>query len=43
MTLALEPKLIFPGRGVIGLENSHVVTKDGLEQFNSFTEEVIVI
>jgi Xaa-Pro aminopeptidase len=43
MTLALEPKLIFPGKGVLGLENSHVVTKDGLEQFNSFNEEVIVI
>jgi Xaa-Pro aminopeptidase len=43
MTLALEPKLIFPGKGVIGLENSHVVTKDGLEQFNSFNEEVIVV
>ncbi len=43
MTLALEPKLIFPGKGVIGLENSHVVTQDGLEQLNSYKEEVIVI
>jgi len=43
MTIALEPKLIFPGKGVIGLENSHVVTRDGLEQFNSFREEIIVV
>ena len=43
MTLALEPKLIFPGKGVIGLENSHIVTKDGLEQLNSFSEEITVI
>jgi Xaa-Pro aminopeptidase len=43
MTIALEPKLIFPGKGVIGLENSHVVTKDGLEQFNRYREEIIVI
>ena len=43
MTLALEPKLIFPGKGVIGLENSHIVTKDGLEQINSFSEEITVI
>ena len=43
MTLALEPKLIFPGKGVIGLENSHVVTKEGLEQLNSFSEEITVI
>ncbi len=43
MTIALEPKLVFPGKGVVGIENSHVVTRDGLEQFNSFNEEVIVI
>jgi Xaa-Pro aminopeptidase len=43
MTIALEPKLIFPGKGVIGLENSHIVTKNGLEQINSFTEEIIVL
>lgn len=43
MTIALEPKLVFPGKGVVGIENSHVVTRDGLEQFNRFNEEVIVI
>ena len=43
MTLALEPKLIFPGKGVIGLENSHIVTQNGLEQLNSFSEEITVV
>jgi Xaa-Pro aminopeptidase len=43
MTIALEPKLIFPGKGVVGIENTHVVTKDGLEQLGSFEEEIIVI
>jgi Xaa-Pro aminopeptidase len=43
MTLALEPKLIFPGKGVIGLENSHIVTTEGLEQLNRFSEEIVVI
>ena len=43
MTLALEPKFIFPEKGVIGLENSHVVTKEGLEQLNSFNEEITII
>jgi Xaa-Pro aminopeptidase len=43
MTLALEPKLIFPGKGVIGLENSHIVTQNGLEQINGYTEEIVVI
>lgn len=31
MTIALEPKLILPGIGVVGIENTHVVTADGLE------------
>ena len=41
MTIALEPKLIFPGKGVVGIENTHVVTEDGLEQLPQFPEEVI--
>jgi Xaa-Pro aminopeptidase len=43
MTIALEPKLIFPGKGVVGIENSHVVTKDGLEQLGRFPEDVFVV
>jgi Xaa-Pro aminopeptidase len=43
MTIAVEPKLIFPGKGVVGIENTHVVTEDGLEQLGKFDEEIIVI
>jgi len=43
MTVALEPKLVFPGRGVVGVENTHVVTENGLEQLTRFEEEVIVV
>jgi Xaa-Pro dipeptidase len=43
MTIALEPKLIFPGQGVVGIENTHVVTKDGLEQFGKYPEEIIIV
>ena len=43
MIIALEPKLIFPGKGVVGIENTHVVTEDGLEQLGSFPEEIIVV
>jgi Xaa-Pro aminopeptidase len=43
MIIALEPKLIFPGKGVVGIENTHVVTGEGLEQFGQFPEEIIVI
>jgi Xaa-Pro aminopeptidase len=43
MTLALEPKLIFPGKGVVGIENTHVVTDDGLEQLGRFPDDVVEI
>jgi Xaa-Pro aminopeptidase len=43
MTVALEPKLIFPGQGVVGIENTHVVTESGLKQLSCFEQEVIVL
>jgi Xaa-Pro aminopeptidase len=43
MTIALEPKLIFPGKGVVGIENTHVVTENGLDQLGSFEEDIIII
>jgi Xaa-Pro aminopeptidase len=43
MILALEPKLIFPGKGVVGIENTHRVTENGLEQFGRFQDEIVVI
>ncbi|MCP4691893.1 MAG: aminopeptidase P family protein [Desulfobacterales bacterium] len=32
MVIAVEPKLIFPGKGVVGIENTFLVTDDGLER-----------
>lgn len=43
MVIALEPKLIFPGRGVVGIENTHLVTPGGLEQLTCFEEHVVVV
>lgn len=43
MTLALEPKLIFPEKGVVGLENTHLVTENGLEQFGRFPDEIVIV
>jgi Xaa-Pro aminopeptidase len=31
MTFALEPKIVFPGEGSVGIENTLVVTEDGYE------------
>ena len=43
MTLALEPKLIFPEKGVVGVENTHLVTPDGLRPFGRFPDEIVVV
>jgi Xaa-Pro aminopeptidase len=43
MTIALEPKLIFPGRGVVGIENTHLITEQGAEQLTRFPEEVTIV
>jgi Xaa-Pro aminopeptidase len=31
MTFAVEPKIVFPGEGSVGIENTVVVTEDGCE------------
>ncbi len=43
MVVAVEPKLVFPGRGVVGIENTHVVTPGGLEQLGRYPGEITVI
>ena len=43
MILALEPKLIFPEKGVVGIENTHRVTENGLEQLGQFQDEIFVV
>ncbi len=43
MVVAVEPKLVFPGRGVVGIENTHVVTPAGLEQLGRYPGEITVV
>jgi Xaa-Pro dipeptidase len=43
MVIALEPKLIFPGRGVVGIENTHVVTPTGLEQLTWAEQQIVAV
>ena len=35
MVFALEPKFAFPGAGVVGIENTFLVTADGLERLTN--------
>ena len=32
MVIALEPKFVFPGKGVVGLEDDYLVTPMGVER-----------
>ncbi|HWJ02645.1 MAG TPA: Xaa-Pro peptidase family protein [Verrucomicrobiae bacterium] len=43
MVFAAEPKFIFPGKGVAGIENTFVVTETGLERITFSTEEIIEV
>lgn len=40
MVLALEPKVIWPGKGVAGIENTHLVTSKGLESLTQFPDQI---
>jgi len=41
MVLAFEPKFIFPGKGVVGIEDDYVVTSSGVERL-TLTEQVLI-
>lgn len=41
MIFALEPKIVLPGIGPVGIENSWVVTNDGAEKLTNCNEEII--
>jgi len=41
MTLAVEPKFTFPGQGVVGIENTYVITEDGCKALTLSPEKLI--
>jgi Xaa-Pro dipeptidase len=43
MVIALEPKAIFPGIGVVGIENTHLVTDHGLEPLTRFPDSICLL
>lgn len=40
MTIAIEPKFVIPHVGAVGVENTYVVRKDGLENITLFPEQI---
>jgi Xaa-Pro dipeptidase len=43
MTFAFEPKLVYPGIGAVGVENTYVVTADGVEALTRCPEALVVL
>jgi Xaa-Pro dipeptidase len=43
MVIALEPKVILPGKGVVGIENTHLVTETGLESLTKFDDGIMML
>jgi Xaa-Pro aminopeptidase len=43
MVIAVEPKLVFPGKGVVGVENTHVVMENGLQQLGQFPDDITFV
>jgi Xaa-Pro dipeptidase len=41
MVIAIEPKFTFPGRGVVGIENSYAITDDGFEMLTVSREGIV--
>lgn len=43
MVIALEPKVIIPGKGVVGIENMFLVTESGLERLCIFEDKIHIL
>lgn len=40
MTIAVEPKMIYPGKGVLGIEDTFLTTPDGAKRLTSLPQEI---
>lgn len=43
MVFALEPKIAFPGEGVVGIENTWVVTDSGAERLTPTEDRLVIV
>src|SRR6185369_9875851 len=42
MTIAIEPKFVFPGQGAVGIENTFLVTAQGGEKLTSYVADEVL-
>lgn len=43
MVFAFEPKLVFPGEGAVGIENTFYISEDGLKKLTYSCEELLIL
>jgi len=43
MVLAVEPKLVFPDVGAVGVEDDYLITKTGMERLTTYDDHVLTI
>jgi len=43
MAFAFEPKVVFPGEGAVGIENTFYISDDGLKQLTYSSEELVIL
>jgi Xaa-Pro aminopeptidase len=42
-TIAIEPKFVFPGKGVIGIENTFAVSANGGEKITDIDDRIVFL
>ena len=40
MTIAIEPKMIYPSAGVVGVEDTFLTTANGAQRLNKLPQEI---
>jgi len=43
MAFAFEPKVVFPGEGAVGIENTFYLSSEGLKQLTHSSEELVIL
>jgi len=43
MAFAFEPKLVFPGEGAVGIENTFYLSHEGLKQLTFSDEQMVIL
>ena len=43
MAFAFEPKVVFPGEGAIGIENTFYMSNEGLKRISHSSDELVIL